>query len=67
MSKFNWRSFLFWTLIAALLLYMTLPAIVVIMLHDLIVTGAILVEGRQITILDPALLRGGTAAASIAA
>jgi putative spermidine/putrescine transport system permease protein len=31
MSKFNWRSFLFWTLIAALLLYMTLPAIVVIM------------------------------------
>ena len=37
------------------------------MLHDLIVTGAILVEGRQITILDPALLRGGTPAASIAA
>ena len=37
------------------------------MLHDLIVSRAIVVEGRQITILDPALLRGAPDAEAVAA
>ena len=37
------------------------------MLHDLIVTHAIVVEGRQITILDPALLRDTPHASAVAA
>jgi CRP-like cAMP-binding protein len=37
------------------------------MLHDLIVTHAIVVEGRQITILDPALLRDAPHAEAVAA
>lgn len=37
------------------------------MLHDLITSRAIVVEGRQITILDPALLRGTGHADAVAA
>ena len=37
------------------------------MLHDLIVVRAIVVEGRQITILDPALLRGAGHVATVVA
>jgi CRP-like cAMP-binding protein len=37
------------------------------MLHDLIATHAIVVEGRQITILDPALLRGASHTDAVAA
>ena len=37
------------------------------MLHDLIISRAIVVEGRQITILDPALLRGDGRTEAIAA
>ena len=37
------------------------------MLHDLITARAIVVEGRQITILDPALLRGAGHTDAVAA